>query len=214
MSHPLSALNPDPPPYPPTLPPSQATVDFQFQDDDMFLAKILVPEGTEDVQVGSIVALVVDKAGDVAAVKASTYTPAASASAPAAPAPAPAAPKAAPAPATPAPAPAAPAPAPAAPAPAAKAAPAAPAPAPAATAASSAPAASGDDSYLAFPAWGQSLARAGLGGLIARQQAAYTSVFGYTGHDPLPLPETGEKKGQDGAPAGDKKGKEGEQKAK
>jgi pyruvate dehydrogenase E2 component (dihydrolipoamide acetyltransferase) len=61
----------------------------------MFLAKIIVPEGTEDVKVGSIVAIVVDNAGDVAEVKASTYTPAgssaaASSSASAAPAPAPA----------------------------------------------------------------------------------------------------------------------------
>ena len=78
---------------------TQATVDFQFQD-DAYLAKILVPAGAEDVAVGAPLALVVDSAADVAAVRAGTYST--TAAAPAAPAPAAAAPAAvAPAPAAP-----------------------------------------------------------------------------------------------------------------
>lgn len=63
-------------------------MDFQFQDDDMFLAKILVPGGTEDVQVGTAVAVVVDNAADIPEVQKSNYSSSASAS-PSAPTPAP-----------------------------------------------------------------------------------------------------------------------------
>lgn len=79
-------------------------MDFVFQDDDMFLAKILVPTGAEDVKVGSVVALIVDDAKLIAEVQAGNYSgaqavsaaPAPAAAAAAAPAPA-AAPSAAPA---------------------------------------------------------------------------------------------------------------------
>lgn len=159
-------------------------MDFVFQDDDMFLAKILVPTGAEDVQVGSVLALIVDDAKLIAEVQAGNYSaataaPVKAAAPAAAPAPAPAA---APKPA------AAPAPAPvaAAPAPAPKAA-AAPAPAPAAA---PAPSAAGSESaYLAFEAWGQSLQKSGLSMILAKQQNTYTSLYGYSGHDPLALPE-------------------------
>eukprot|EP00158_Paraphelidium_tribonemae_P000075 Partr_v1_DN15246_c0_g1_i1_m26452 putative Pyruvate dehydrogenase len=43
----------------------KATVDFQFQE-DAFLAKILVPEGAEDVKVGTPLALVVEDKADLA----------------------------------------------------------------------------------------------------------------------------------------------------
>jgi len=76
------------------LPTQQATMDFQFQDDDMIMAKILVPAGS-DIAVGTTVALVVDNAADLAEVMGGTYA----AGAAAAPAPAAAKPAAAPAPA-------------------------------------------------------------------------------------------------------------------
>lgn len=52
----------------------KATVDFVHQDDG-FLAKILVPAGSEDVPVGSVLALMVDEAQDLAAVQSATYAP-------------------------------------------------------------------------------------------------------------------------------------------
>jgi len=70
----------------------KATVDYEAVDDGI-LAKILVPEGTEDVLVGTSVAVVVDEAGDVGAF--ADYVPSSSTGnkaelAPAKPAPAPA----------------------------------------------------------------------------------------------------------------------------
>jgi pyruvate dehydrogenase E2 component (dihydrolipoamide acetyltransferase) len=53
---------------------SQATVDFTHQDDG-FLAKILVPAGSEDVPVGAVLALMVEESSDVAAVQSATYAP-------------------------------------------------------------------------------------------------------------------------------------------
>jgi len=43
----------------------KATVDFAYQDEG-YIAKILVPEGTSDVPVGQLVAIVVDKKEDIA----------------------------------------------------------------------------------------------------------------------------------------------------
>jgi pyruvate dehydrogenase E2 component (dihydrolipoamide acetyltransferase) len=90
----------------------KATVDFECQDSG-YMAKILVPDGTADVQVGRIIAIMVDTADVVAAFQAVpaelltgegaaplTAAPPAPAAAPAARAPA-AAPVAAPAAATP-----------------------------------------------------------------------------------------------------------------
>lgn len=95
----------------------KATVDFECQDSG-FLAKILVPDGTPDVPVGRLIAIMVDSkaaVADFASVTASELdgggAPSAGAAAPAA---APAAPVAAPAPVAPVPAPApSPAPSPA-----------------------------------------------------------------------------------------------------
>merc|ERR1719454_148952 len=69
----------------------KATVDYEAVDDG-FLAKIIVKEGTEDVLVGTSVAVVVDEAGDVGAF--ADYVPSSSTGnkaelAPAKPAPAP-----------------------------------------------------------------------------------------------------------------------------
>lgn len=57
----------------------KATVDFTHQDDG-FLAKILLPAGSEDVKVGTVLALMVEDAKDVAAVQAAAPTPSVSAS--------------------------------------------------------------------------------------------------------------------------------------
>lgn len=62
----------------------KATIEWEAQEEG-FIAKILVPEGTRDIPVGSLVALLVEEQGDVAAFK--DYTPgtaAAGAGAPAA----------------------------------------------------------------------------------------------------------------------------------
>jgi len=59
----------------------QATMDFQFQDDDMYMAKILVPAGS-DIAVGTPVALVVDDEKDLAEVMGGTYAAGAGAPAP------------------------------------------------------------------------------------------------------------------------------------
>ena len=121
-----------------------------------------------------------------------SYTAYAAPAAAAAPAPAPApAPKPAPL-AAPAPAPAA-----AAPAPKPAAAPA-PAPAPAVAAAPVAAPAEGAP-YLAWEAWGSSLAKSPIALALAKQQNAYVAAFGYCGQDPLPLPEEGGKKKPAGA---------------
>lgn len=126
---------------------------------------------------GTLVAIIVEDAKDVAAF-ANYAAPAAAA---AAPAPAPKAAAAAPAPA-PAPAPAAPAPTKAAPPPAAKAVAAPPLP----------PLAAGDD-YYAFARWGSSLQRSPLAAALAEQQNAYVALYGETGQLPLPMPETKKK---------------------
>ena len=158
----------------------KASVDFVFQDEG-YIAKFLVKEGAEDVPVGSPVCIVVDEASEIAAAQAAP-APTASPSKPA-PTPVPATPAAAP---TAAPAPqavspvviVAPAPVVVAPAPAAK---------PASnSAAVSATSATGGE-YLAFERWGLSLTRASMGAGIARAQRSYVDVFGYTGHDPLPV---------------------------
>ena len=158
----------------------KASVDFVFQDEG-YIAKFLVKEGAEDVPVGSPVCIVVDEASEIAAAQAAP-APTASPSK-LAPTPVPATPAAAP---TAAPAPqvvspvviVAPAPVVGAPAPAAK---------PASiTAAVSATSATGGE-YLAFERWGLSLTRASMGAGIARAQRSYVDVFGYTGHDPLPV---------------------------
>jgi pyruvate dehydrogenase E2 component (dihydrolipoamide acetyltransferase) len=151
---------------------------FEFTEDAL-LAKILRPEGSTEVAVGDVIAITVEDAKDVAAFKDYKLEAAPAAT------PAPAAPKAAEAPklakvAAPMPAKAA-APA-AAPAPKPAAAPAAPAAPAAAAVGSEAP-------YLSFDAWGTSLKRAPIGAALARQQNAYAAMFGYTGFDPLPLPE-------------------------
>jgi pyruvate/2-oxoglutarate dehydrogenase complex dihydrolipoamide acyltransferase (E2) component len=164
----------------------KASVDFVFQDEG-YIAKFLVKEGAEDVPVGSPVCIVVDEASEIAAAQAAP-APVASPTKPA-PAPVPATPAATPkstaAPQVPSPvkvvasAPVAAAPAPA-PAPAAK-------PAPVVAAVSAAASSSGGGDYLAFERWGSSLARASMGAGVARAQRAYTDVFGYSGHDPLPV---------------------------
>ena len=87
----------------------KAKVDFEILDAG-YLAKILVPEGTNDVEVGKIVAVIVDSKEEVAAIQAldaSTWGASAAAPTPAPAAPTPAAPTPAPA----APTPAAPTPA-------------------------------------------------------------------------------------------------------
>ena len=69
------------------------------------------------------------------------------------------------------------------------------APVPKPTAAAAPPAPVGE-SYtpLSFEAWGASIARAPISQAIARQQAAYTAAFGYSGHDALPVAETSKSK--------------------
>lgn len=183
-------------------------MDFQFQDDDLFLAKILVPEGTEDVQVGSVVALVVENKADIPEVQSTYQSTLGSTPAPAPPAPA------KPVAAAPAPAPAPPKPVVAAPVVAA------PVPAPTVTPAakpvvSSTPVPASTPStdsngaaYLAFENWGMNLSRGGLGTLIAKQQKTYTDIFGYSGYDHLPVPEEDTPKGgKGGASKDDKKSK-------
>jgi pyruvate/2-oxoglutarate dehydrogenase complex dihydrolipoamide acyltransferase (E2) component len=162
----------------------KASVDFVFQDEG-YIAKFLVKEGAEDVPVGSPVCIVVDEASEIAAAQAAP-APVASPAKPA-PAPVPATPAATPkstaAPQVASPvkvvasAPVAAAPAPA---PAAK-------PAPVVAAVSAAASSSGGGDYLAFERWGSSLGRASMGAGVARAQRAYTDVFGYSGHDPLPV---------------------------
>lgn len=91
----------------------KATVDYEMTDDG-FIAKILVPEGAQDVPVGSTLAVIVESVDEIAAFKdftlAAAAPPAAAAPAEAAAPPPATAPAAAPsAPPAPAPAPAAPA---------------------------------------------------------------------------------------------------------
>jgi len=78
----------------------KATVDYEAQDEGI-LAKILIPEGAQDITVGAVIGIIVDDAASVAAFKDFTAeaapAPAAAAEAPPAAAPAPAAPAAAPA---------------------------------------------------------------------------------------------------------------------
>ena len=84
----------------------KATIDFSHQDDG-FLAKIIQPAGSEDIHVGTVLALMVEDAKDIAEVQASAAP--AKAPSPAAPAVSPPAAPVAPAPSTsPAAAPAAP----------------------------------------------------------------------------------------------------------
>lgn len=74
----------------------KATIEWESQEDG-FLAKILAPDGTKDIEVGTTVAIVVEEEGDVAAFK--DYSPSSGGAAPAAAAPKPAEqPSAAPAP--------------------------------------------------------------------------------------------------------------------
>lgn len=147
------------------------------------IAQLLCADNAR-IKVGEAVAVAVDDAADVAAF-ANFKAPASSAASEAPKA----APAAAPAKAAEAPKPAVPAPsaAPAAAKPAAPA-PAPPKPAPAAAAPAAAPAASADSPYVAFEAWGQSLARTPLGQSLLVQQHAYTAMFGFTGFEATPLP--------------------------
>lgn len=75
-SWPSSSHSPPPPP-PPSHP--QATIEWEAQEEG-FLAKILMPEGSRDIPVGTTVALLVEDAGDVAAF--ASYSPGAAAAAP------------------------------------------------------------------------------------------------------------------------------------
>jgi len=158
-------------------PHAQATVTFEATD-DAYLAKILVADGTADVDVGALVAITVEEKASVAAF--SSYQPEAAA-----------APAAAPA------AVAAPAPAPVA-APVAAASVAAPVAvvtaAPSASPVAAAPvaataAAAGETPFLAWESWGGSLAKSPISLALAKQQQQYARAFGYGGQDPLPLPE-------------------------
>ena len=147
--------------------------------DDGYIAKILLPAPASDVLVGTAVAVMVEDEALVSAFKDFAAPLAASAAAPvAAPvAAAPVAPAAAAAPPVKA-ASAPPPPPPPAAVPAA-----APLPAPTAP-----PAAESGPGYVAFEPWGASLVRSPLSVALAKQQNAYADMFGYTGHDPLPLP--------------------------
>lgn len=60
----------------------QATIEWEAQEEG-FLAKILMPEGSKDIPVGTTVALLVEDAGDVAAF--ANYSPGAGGAAAAAP---------------------------------------------------------------------------------------------------------------------------------
>jgi pyruvate dehydrogenase E2 component (dihydrolipoamide acetyltransferase) len=78
----------------------KATVDFEMQEEG-YLAKLLVPEGAKDIEVGNLVAIMVEDEADIAAFK--DYTPEDAPAAKAAPAaPAQAAQAATPAPQAPA----------------------------------------------------------------------------------------------------------------
>lgn len=159
----------------------QAVMTFECQDEG-FVAKILVPDGAQEVPVGDLIGIMVEDQASIAAFKdfkaPATAAPAASSAPAPAPSPAPA----------PAPAPAAaPAPAPAAPKPQPPA--SAPTPAPAAQPQQSTSASGEGAPYLAFDAWGTHLQRTPIGATLAKQQNVYTALFGYTGIDPLPLPE-------------------------
>ncbi|KAG7805782.1 hypothetical protein KL921_005314 [Ogataea angusta] len=61
----------------------KASMDFEFQEEG-FLAKILVPDGTQDIPVGKPVAVYVEESGDVAAFEGFTAADAGDAGAPAA----------------------------------------------------------------------------------------------------------------------------------
>ena len=165
----------------------KASVDFVFQDEG-FIAKFLVKEGAEDVPVGSPVCIVVDEESEIAAAQAA---PAPTSTKKPSPTPVPvpaatplsqpkvAAPVAAPAPiAAPAAVKVTPVVAPIS-------------VTPFSSTAVSTNSASGE--YLAFERWGLSLTRAGMGAGIARAQRSYTDVFGYSGHDPLPVPDPEDK---------------------
>src|SRR6187455_1924105 len=78
----------------------KATMEFEAVDEGT-IARILVPEGTDEVKVGTVIALIAEEGEDASSVKAP-----AAAKETAAPAPAPAPALAAPTPAAPAPAPA------------------------------------------------------------------------------------------------------------
>ena len=78
----------------------KATMEFEAVDEGT-IAKILVPEGTDEVKVGTVIALIAEEGEDASSVKASAPAKAAAPApspAPAAPTPAPAAPASAPAP--------------------------------------------------------------------------------------------------------------------
>jgi hypothetical protein len=164
----------------------KASVDFVFQDEG-FIAKFLVKEGAEDVPVGSPVCIVVDEESEIAAAQAA---PAPTSTKKPSPTPVPvpaatplsqqkvAAPVAAPAPI------AAPAPVKVTPV---------VAPITATPLLSSVVSSNSSSEYLAFERWGLSLTRAGMGAGIARAQRSYTDVFGYSGHDPLPVPDPEDK---------------------
>ncbi len=164
----------------------KASVDFVFQDEG-FIAKFLVKEGAEDVPVGSPVCIVVDEESEIAAAQAAPAPTSTKKPSPT-PVPVPAAtplsqPKVAAPVAAPAPI-AAPAPVKVTPV---------VAPITATPLLSSVVSSNSSSEYLAFERWGLSLTRAGMGAGIARAQRSYTDVFGYSGHDPLPVPDPEDK---------------------
>jgi pyruvate dehydrogenase E2 component (dihydrolipoamide acetyltransferase) len=63
----------------------KATMDFQFQDEG-YLAKILIPEGSDAIKIGTAVAIIVDDLKDIAAAQAGASSATASSAAPKSPA--------------------------------------------------------------------------------------------------------------------------------
>ncbi len=155
----------------------KASVDFESQDDG-YLARILIADGTEGIAIGSVLGVRVEDEADIAAFKDVTLEQMQETDAP----PAPKEEATAPAPApTPAPAPA-PAPAPKHEEPKAAAAPApAPSPAPKAAPKPSAEAASADLSFVPFPEWGSSAVQAPLhAATVGAGLKRYHAAFGDT----------------------------------
>lgn len=46
----------------------KATIDFEMQEEG-YIAKLMFPEGTKDVELGTPIAIIVDDEGDIAAFK-------------------------------------------------------------------------------------------------------------------------------------------------
>ncbi|TYZ62927.1 hypothetical protein PybrP1_003307 [[Pythium] brassicae (nom. inval.)] len=154
----------------------KAVVDYEATD-DMFLAKILVPEGTENIVVGQPMMVVCDDEGSIPAFadfKVDDSAVAAPA-APAAKAPEPApVKKAEPEAAAPAPKPTpAPTPTPA------------PAAVPAPTPAPAAPTAAAASPVVFAEKWGQGIKKSPLSLSLLKKQQAYLDLYGHTGTTPV-----------------------------